>query len=120
MSTVIKVTGKQPRLDAPSTLTTAEQKLFNQLIAACDASHFRRSDLPLLVAFVQATAISQAAAHDPDKIVIWEKSTRLLATLATRLRLAPQARLDPKSAHRQDPPRLRLPWEATNLTGAKR
>jgi hypothetical protein len=49
-------------------------------------------DTPLLVSFVQATLIARSTAHDPDKAQLWEWSVKLQATLATRLRLAPQAR----------------------------
>jgi hypothetical protein len=105
------VTGKPTRLTAPSSLTIAEQTLFNELTGACDSSHFRKSDIPLLVSFVQATLIAEAAAQDPETIAIWEKSTRLQATLATRLRLSPQSRVDPKTLGRQEQSNLRKPWE---------
>ncbi|MGB9394444.1 MAG: hypothetical protein WCB32_06625 [Pseudolabrys sp.] len=74
--------------------------LFTELVAACDARHFVESDLPLLVSYVQATLLSRSTARDPDKIAIWEKATRMQATLATRLRLAPQSRTDPKTIAR--------------------
>jgi hypothetical protein len=106
------VNGKPRRLAAPSSLMTEEKALFSELIGACDSTHFRASDLPLLVSYIQATLIAQAAAHDPDRIMLWEKAVRMQATLATSLRLAPQSRVDPKSLGRQDHhPRLRYPWE---------
>ena len=96
------LTGKRPRLTPPSSLNTAERTLFNELVGSCPPDQFlEKSDAPLLIAYVQAAVISQATAHDPDKIAIWEKSTRMLATLATRLRLAPQARVDPKTLARK-------------------
>jgi hypothetical protein len=45
----------------------------------------------------------------------WEKAVRMQAVLATKLRLAPQARVDPKTVGRQTPQRLEPPpweWEA--------
>jgi hypothetical protein len=105
------VTGKPPRITAPSSLSIAEQTLFNELTGACDSSHFRKSDLPLLISYVQATRIAQAAAQAPETIAIWEKATRLQATLATRLRLSPQSRIDPKTLGRQDQPNLCKPWD---------
>jgi hypothetical protein len=95
------VNGDASRLTPPSSLNDAERSLFSEIVSACDASHFRRSDLPLIVSFVQSTLISRAAARDPDKITVWEKATRMQATLATRLRMSPQSRIDPKATGRQ-------------------
>jgi hypothetical protein len=107
----LNVTGKPSRLTPPSSLNDDEQALFSELIGACDSSHFRESDLPLLISYVQSTLISRAAAHDPDRIVIWEKATRMQATLATRLRLSPQSRVDPKTVGRHQPYSGRKPWD---------
>jgi hypothetical protein len=72
------------------------------------------SDLPLLVSYVQATLLSRqavaGASTDAAALALWEKATRMQATLATRLRLSPQARLDPKTLACQDLPLRRLPW----------
>jgi len=105
------MTGQSPRLTAPLSLNDGERTLFNKLIGACDSTHFRKSDLPLLTSFIQATLIAEAAAHDPDKIAVWEKSVKLQATLATRLRLSPQSRIDPKTVGRQQLFPGRKPWE---------
>jgi hypothetical protein len=74
-----------------------------------------KSDLPLLVSFIQATLLVRRAAtgmvDDSDLIAVFEKSVKLQATLATRLRLAPQSRLDPKSVARQQPYEGRRPWD---------
>jgi len=107
----IDLTGKPSRLTPPSSLNDDEQALFSELVGACDASHFRESDLPLLISYIQATLISRAAAHDPDRIVLWEKATRMQATLATRLRLSPQSRIDPKTIGRQQPRPGPFPWD---------
>jgi hypothetical protein len=71
------------------------------------------SDLPLLTSFSQATVLAQTTANDPDKIETWALAVRLQATLATRLRLAPQARTDPKTIARraiEQRPAI-APWE---------
>jgi len=107
----LNVNGEQPRLTAPSSLNTDERALFGELVDACDASHFRESDLPLLISYIQATLISRGAAHDPDRIALWEKATRMQATLATRLRLSPQSRIDPKTLGRQQPHPGPRPWD---------
>jgi hypothetical protein len=107
----LNVTGKPSRLTPPSSLNDDEQALFSELVGACDASHFRESDLPLLISYVQSTLISRAAARDPDRIALWEKATRMQATLATRLRLSPQSRIDPKTVGRHQLNSGRKPWD---------
>jgi hypothetical protein len=109
------VNGEPARLDPPRNLTEDEQSLFVQIIQACSPRHFVVSDLPLLVSYVQATLLSRQAiknaAKDMGALATWEKATRMQATLATRLRLAPQSRVDPKTLARQQPQLVRPPWE---------
>jgi hypothetical protein len=92
-------------LTAPSGLSADERAQFNELVGSCDPRHFVKSDTPLLVSYVQSTLLSRRAAsqmrRDPDMVTVWEKATRMQATLATRLRLAPQARTDPLTIARQ-------------------
>lgn len=112
----IDVTGTPPRLTAPSGLTKSERALFNEIVAGCAADHFRESDKFLLVSLVQAIALSRravrGAARAPGQLAAWERSTRLVTTLATKLRLTVQSRVDPKTIGRMQPihtgPR---PWE---------
>jgi hypothetical protein len=85
--------------------------MFVELIAACGPRHFVESDLPLLVSFIQATAMSRGAAHDPKQVAVWAQATKIQALLATRLRLAPQSRADPKTLARQQPKTFMPPWE---------
>src|SRR5689334_6665778 len=98
-------TGLPPRQTAPSGLSDAERKMFNELVGACDPRHFVKSDVPLLVSYVQSTLLSRSAAakmtKNSDWVKTWETATRMQATLATRLRLAPQARTDPLTIARQ-------------------
>jgi hypothetical protein len=105
----LSVDGAPPRLEPPANLQDDERALFTSLVAACDPRHFVQSDLPLLVSFVQATLLAQGAVHDED-LTKWEKAVRVQATLATRLRLAPQARSDPKTVARQQPTQSPPPW----------
>src|SRR5215469_2767354 len=93
------VGGKPLPLKPPACLRNRERKLFRELVAACDPRHFAESDLPLLASYVQATILARDAICDRD-VAVWEKAVRVQATLATRLRLAPQARLDPKTLAR--------------------
>src|SRR5262245_48509403 len=109
------VDGEPPRLNPPADLTDDERTLFVELVDVCSRRHFVASDLPLLVSYVQATLLSRQAvknaAKDAGALAIWEKATRMQATLATRLRLAPQSRMDPKTLARQQPKLVRPPWE---------
>ena len=99
------VTASSPPLTPPATLTKAENALFDDLVGSSDPQHFVPSDMPLLVSFVQATLLARSLAStaakpskpDPTVVGSWEKATRVMAMLATRLRLAPQARNDPKT-----------------------
>jgi hypothetical protein len=99
------VSGLPRRLTAPSGLSADERAQFNELVGACDPRHFVKSDMSLLVSYVQSTLLSRRAAsqmrRDPDMVTVWEKATRMQATLATRLRLAPQARTDPLTVARR-------------------
>lgn len=89
--------------------------MFTELVDACTPDHFRVSDEPLLISFVQATLLSRQAvakaATDSAALTLWEKATKMQATLATRLRLSPQTRLDPKTVARRRPEPLKMPWE---------
>ena len=110
----LRLDGTPPRLEPPTYLRHDERTLFAELVVGCSPKHFVASDLPLLVSFVQATLLARCTARDPSKIAVWEKAVRVQATLATRLRLAPQARTDPKTIARQQAAQ-RLgpaPWEA--------
>jgi hypothetical protein len=88
------------RLRLPAGLTKPEKALFVELVASCSPRHFVQSDVPLLVSYCQATLMSRRTVRDASKVHIWEKATRMQAMLATRLRLAPQARTDPKTLAR--------------------
>jgi hypothetical protein len=100
----------RPSLEPPPSLTKPERLLFSEL--AANAPHLTLSDAPLLASYVQATLMSRRSARDPARIDTWEKSTRLQAALATKLRLSPQSRTDPKSVARQMPQRTGpAPWE---------
>ena len=68
------------RVQTPDDLTASEAALFKHLVHSCAPDHFVSSDVPLLVSYVQS---------------------RMQATLATRLRLSPQARTDPTTLTRR-------------------
>jgi hypothetical protein len=103
------------RLDPPDNLSDTERSLFVKVLDACSPGHFVTSDVPLLVSFVQTTLIARSAAtsaaNDLQALAVWEKAVRLQAMLATRLRLSPQSRLDPKTVARRQLSPLPRPWE---------
>jgi hypothetical protein len=109
---VVAVDGKPDRLSPPSHLNKAERTLFSEIVGAVDPRHFIEGDLPLQCSYVNATLIARKASRDESKINVWEKATRMQAMLATRLRLSPQSRLDPKTVARRLPERSGpAPWE---------
>jgi phage terminase small subunit len=104
---IVHVQPRATRLRCPDDLDAKSAAMFKDVVANCPASHFAPADVHVLTAFVQAVQISRQSAGDPALIQQWEKSTRLIATLAQRLRLCPSARLDRKTATRaieRDPP----------------
>jgi hypothetical protein len=95
------------RVQTPDDLTPSEAGLFKHLVHSCAPDHFVSSDVPLLVSYVQSTLIARNAAKamtkNPRLASTWERSVRMQATLATRLRLSPQARTDPTTLTRRTP-----------------
>jgi hypothetical protein len=77
------------------------------------------SDLPLIVSYCQATVMARRVVRDPRYAATWERFVRVQGMLATRLRLAPQARSDPKTILRQIPNRGPVPWEWNPATGQR-
>jgi hypothetical protein len=98
-------------LEPPADLSEEEKALFLQLVNACSPKHFVESDKPLLISFVQATVLARASAGKAMLIGTWEKAVKMQAMLATRLRLAPQARLDPKTVGRFQQNNGPKPWD---------
>ena len=105
------INGGQPRLEPPEFLSEAERSLFLELTQACAAEHFVRSDLPLLTSFVQAVQLSRSAirraGEDSAALQQWDRATKMVGMLATRLRLSPQSRSEPRSVARHLAPRWR-------------
>jgi phage terminase small subunit len=109
------------QLQPPPSLNADERKIFQGLVAAVAIDHFRPSDLPLLVCYVQSIDLSERAAKELRKgpvlngkaspwILIQEKEVRAMTALSMRLRLSPQARHDPKKLARQKLEQGPKPW----------
>jgi hypothetical protein len=109
-----------PPLDPPKYLNAAERELFKELIASISTRAFVPSDMPLLVSFVQATLLSRKTAGDPEQIGTWKEAVKVQAVLATKLRLAPQSRLDRKVAGRIQARVAPDPWELRPENGGNK
>ncbi len=107
----INVSGTPPRLTAPSGLNAKERELFKELVSASEPDHFRETDIPLLVSLAQATLLAHKLGRNPNQVVGWEKACRVQAMLATKLRMTPQSRTDPKTIARMRPNDVGIaPW----------
>ena len=93
------------RLQPPADLRGDAAALFRELVASCHPDHFVVSDRPLLVAYCEVATASRHLARqsrkNPKLVPAWERTVKMLATLATRLRLAPQARSRPEATMRR-------------------
>ena len=103
---VIPITSAHKRIQPPSDLSPPEANLFRTMISQVAPDHFTESDGPLIVSYVQATLLSrraskELAAGNTKALAIWDRATKIQATLATRLRLAPQSRSCPKTLSRK-------------------
>jgi len=87
-----------PRLTPPPYLNKEERSLFIDLVTAVDARHFVPSDVPLLVAYIQAALEARKGTKSP----FWETAVKMLSQLATKLRLAPQSRTSPTAIARMN------------------
>lgn len=109
---MFSVDGSPPRLTAPAGLKSAERKLFEEIANAVAAKHFQPADTSLIVSYVQATLLAHSTAGKPLQVAVFEKACRLQMALATKLRLTPQSRTDPKTQGRMQPPNgIKRPWE---------
>ena len=107
------------RLKAPGFLNEREAEIFASIVDSCAPDHFRKSELPLLGSYCTAVNLSrwhaaQVNEGHSDHHRKWLECTKLVALLASRLRLAPSTRLDKGKVEREvagDAPR---PWEERN------
>jgi hypothetical protein len=84
--------------------------------------HFRSSDVPLLVRYVESIVLADRAAVELRKgavvkgktspwLAIQREAIKAMVALSIRLRLSPQSRIDPKTLGRQQLRRGPAPWE---------
>jgi hypothetical protein len=98
---VIPIAPARERVRSPSNLSAKERQLFDKLLETC--GHFQPSDFPLLISFVQASLLAQQHRNpkSADEARIWHTAIKAQGTLATKLRLCPNTRIDRKTATRK-------------------
>jgi hypothetical protein len=86
------------RLRPPETLSAPARKVFLDIVANEEPTHFRQSHMPLLVQYCEATALAELSIKEMQKkdaapiwLHRWEKATRVMTALSMRLRLSPQS-----------------------------
>jgi hypothetical protein len=107
----LDATSQRSRLSPPASLSKDERAIFDLVVA--ENSHLTLLDAPMLTAFAQAAAKTISLAKK-EGIQAWERSARIMAMLATRLRITPQstATAQTLARHRRDrPPDHPPPWE---------
>ena len=88
----LDLTNTRPKITPPSSLNAAEKALFNEVVR--NNAHLLPGDALLIGAFVQALAKANKLAKKSDaaSIASWEKVSRVMIALATKLRLTQQAK----------------------------
>jgi hypothetical protein len=84
---------RSTRLKPPASLSLAARTIFVSIVTDEPASHFKISDLPLLTAYFEASALAARAAHELQRddveavwLTRWEKANRVLSAHSLRLR----------------------------------
>jgi len=108
LSVVTNIDAHQRQVQPPSRLLPAECNLFNKVVASMPPGFFQKSDVPMLVNYVQTRLFVRyyidALRDDPfnvDLQKLWVQAVRLQTTLETKLRITPHSRIGPKATARQ-------------------
>ncbi|MGA8436530.1 MAG: hypothetical protein WB713_17460 [Methyloceanibacter sp.] len=113
LSLIHLATARKP-IEPPATLKAPEARIFREVVASCAVNHFRKADI---TAFATATHLSRFYADQIGETETafknWEAAVRLQISLATKLRITPQSRYDPKTIARNEPSDGPAPWEPT-------
>ena len=97
---VALATRSAPRLRPPASLNAAEKALFNE---AVDSNpHLAPGDVQLLASYVMAKAKSDKLARktDSQSIKNWEMVSRVMISLAVKLRITSHSQTHPEKAGR--------------------
>ena len=107
------VDGRGSYVSPPPELGATERQLFQEIVHTMPPEHFRSCDVPLLTRFVEATAMCERAGREMEEsggpvaegainpwFSIQQRSAKMVSVIATRLRMTPHARRDPKTVGR--------------------
>ena len=116
---LIVIDTQRQRLKPPAYLNAKEKEVWLDVVNSTDPRHFKQCEAPVLAAFCTATALarfySQRIGAEGDTGLNhknWLDNARLMAALATRLRLTPSSRYDARAAERySNVPDGAPPWE---------
>ena len=104
LATISNIQDHRPRITAPPGMSPEELTVFQRIVAQSHPTHFTESDGPLLQAYCQAIVLTgmafDTAMQRPAELPTWERCVKTMATLATKLRLCPHSRSDPKTVMR--------------------
>jgi phage terminase small subunit len=101
---LVSLQGQPTRLQPPASLSTAERKAFVEIVTSSEATAFRESDKPLIVAYAQGIVLANQAAAQLQRhgaviegkaspwIPVFAQAMRAIGTMSMRLRLSPQSR----------------------------
>lgn len=89
-----------PRLRAPASLNAVEKALFNEAVET--NPHLTSGDIQLLASYVMAKAKSDKLARKTDvaSIKSWEMVSRVMISLAVKLRCTSHSQVHPERAGR--------------------
>ena len=103
--------GRPTRLRPPADIPPSVAGVMAEIIGSVDAAHLRACDLPMVEELARTIVTQRATAHaligaplvvsgKPNPLLVMERAaTKLIAMLATRLRLTPQSRLSKDKAN---------------------
>ena len=120
------------RPDPPDSLTRRQAEVWRAVVATKPADWFTADSQPLLVAYCKAVENHERISTEIEKankaklsgeklkeyeklIVLQEKQARLMATLATKMRLTQMSRYRAETAdtaHRRAAKQAKRPWES--------
>jgi len=101
------------QVQPPARLLPVERNLFNKVVASMPLGFYEKSDIPMLVNYVQTRLFVRyyldALREDTFNMDLQKSYTqfvRLQTTLETKLRLTPHSRIGPKTTarHQANPP----------------
>jgi phage terminase small subunit len=102
-------------VECPAGLPREVEQIFRDVVASCVPQHFRKSDIPLLVNYSVACHLVRfyfgLIGEDETAFRFWTEATKLMISMATKLRLTPSSRTQPITAARQESPGVKPPWE---------